>query len=549
MADVYLVSSERPGGFSKLQVLKLMRSDLSEQELPDFLRMFEDEARLAARLNHPNIVQSFEVGAEEGQPYIVMEFLEGQSLNRIQQRARHLHGGFPTEMEIFVLCQVLEGLEYAHHLTDYAGNLLHIVHRDVSPQNIFLSYTGQTKLLDFGVAKTLESNKTRAGVVKGKVAYMPPEQVASGPIDQRADLFSVGVLLWEAIAGQAMHADLSVYESMSRLLRGELPKIRDVAPNVSPELERIVQRALQIEPERRYQDAESFRSDLVAYLESTSKVRTRDVGHAVSELFARERSEMSQIIRRAMTSTPAANDGSAANVRVITRRLPLSEQMTSDPTEPSPIATPKYVDPAAPKSHQALRARKASGARAWSISALSLALVVGGVAFFILRSYGSDSTDVRASSQPVSPPTAAATPAEPPDQPAEVQVAIEVDPKFATIMLDGRVLGQSPYRAQERRDRLPHTLVVNAPGYLSLRRNVNLDADVALQLRLEKAHAEETAVKPETRAPVRNSARSGAKVRTGTGTEPYVDLPEPKRSARPAPEFDKSDPWATESRR
>lgn len=546
MADVYLVSSERPGGFRKLQVLKLMRSDLTEQELPEFLQMFEDEARLAARLNHPNIVQSFEVGAEEGQPYIVMEFLEGQSLYRVQQRARHLRRGFPTEMELFVLCQVLEGLEYAHQVTDYAGQPLHIVHRDVSPQNVLISYTGQIKLLDFGVAKTLESSKTRAGVVKGKVAYMPPEQVASGPIDRRADLFSVGVLLWEAVAGQAMHAELTVYESMSRLLRGELPRLRDAAPNVHPELDRIVQRALQVDPARRYQDAESFRADLVAYLDSTSKVRARDVGHAVSELFARERGEMSQIIRQAMTSTGPANDINVANFRVITRRIPLQEAMTTDPTEPAP-ATPRSVEPPPPESHQVLRAPKPSRLRAWSATSLSVLVVGAGITFFALRSNGTDSSDVRASTAPPTPTEAPPPANDAPAAPSEIQVAIDVDPAFATITLDGRVLGQSPARSRERRDQRAHELTVQAPGYTTLQRTISFDTDVALRLQLEKARDDEAAAKPEPETPVRPTRPSGkAKAARLGNSEPYIDLPPPQR--KPAPTFEKVDPWANESK-
>lgn len=539
MAEVYLVHSEGPGGFNKLQVLKLMRSDLTELERPDFLRMFEDEARLAARLNHPNIVQSHEVGDEDGQPFIVMEFLEGQPLSRVQQRARHLGGGFPLEMELFVLCHVLEGLDYAHRLTDYDGTPLHIVHRDVSPQNVFITYSGQTKLVDFGVAKTLESSKTRAGVVKGKVAYMPPEQVTSGPIDHRADLFSVGVLLWEAVAGQSMHADLSVYESLNRLVRGDLPKIRDVAPEVPRELERIVTRALQLDPTQRYPDADSFRHDLLTYLETTSKVRARDVGEAVARLFSRERAEISQVIRRAMTEPPARE---SASEKRVTRMIPT---VGSTPGSDPHLALLEAPTTLAPVS-RTLPPKRARSLRVWGLSALSVLVVLGVSTFLALSSRSSGARSL------TRPPTSQATVVE--DAPTampSVQVQIGVEPPEAAILLDGRVLGQNPYRAREPRDGREHTVAARAPGFRTRTETVRFDADVQLSLRLEPAVPEPNpAAEPVTSAgepraprPMRGSGRAGREPRESASEDPYVDLPPPKQTRHKAPELDKSDPW------
>src|SRR5688572_28041052 len=231
MAEVYLAVAGGPRGFSKLQVLKILKPDLSETERADFMAMCQDEGRLAARLNAPNIVQSHEVGSHEAYDFIAMEYLEGQPLSRIQERSWATGEQLPLEMQLYVFMQMLEGLEYAHTLTDYDGTPLHIVHRDISPQNVFVTYSGHTKLVDFGIAKTLESSKTRAGVVKGKVPYMSPEQVVAAHIDQRADLFSVGVMLWEAIARQPMHGEASVYEILKSVVRGGLPSLREAAPD------------------------------------------------------------------------------------------------------------------------------------------------------------------------------------------------------------------------------------------------------------------------------------------------------------------------------
>jgi eukaryotic-like serine/threonine-protein kinase len=501
MAEVYLVLSEGPAGFSKLQVLKLMRSDLTDQERPDFLQMFQDEARLAARLNHPNIVQSHEVGAEDGQPFIVMEFLDGQALNRVQQRARHLGGGFPLEMELFVLCQVLEGLDYAHSLSDYDGTPLHIVHRDVSPQNVFITYTGQTKLVDFGVAKTLESCRTRAGVVKGKVAYMPPEQVTGGAaVDHRADLFSVGVLLWEAVAGQAMHADLSVYESLHRLVRGELPNIRDVVPEVPDELARILDRALKLDPKQRYADADSMRHDLLAYLDARTKLRVRDVGEAVAKLFARERSEISQVIRRAMSESNPGKDAADDDSRPrVTRMVPMvgAARMASDP--PRMASEPPRSSGTAPaeawletpttleSTPAALRtAQQPSKLRLYWLSALSVVVVLGVSALVALMSRSSGARNV---SKPEPEPTPAV------QQPAPSTSAAEA----------------------AKQPGPPEVAPTPAP-------------------------AEPTRIRSSRRS------RQSVPVRP-PDDDPYVDLPAPKRPKLTAPTLDPSDPWASDPRR
>jgi serine/threonine-protein kinase len=230
-----------------------------------------------------------------------MEYLDGQPLSRVEERAGASDGRFPIDMRLLVLCQVLEGLDYAHHLKDYGGLPLHIVHRDISPQNVFVTYSGQTKLVDFGIAKTLESSKTRAGVVKGKVPYMAPEQVLTESVDHRTDLFSVGVMLWEAIACRPMYGTQSIYEIMRRLVQGSVINIRDVVPDVPEALEAIVNRALQHKPENRYQDASAFHHDLSTYLDSLKRVNARDVGECVAQLFAQERREIDDVIRRALT--------------------------------------------------------------------------------------------------------------------------------------------------------------------------------------------------------------------------------------------------------
>ncbi|HMA93829.1 MAG TPA: protein kinase, partial [Polyangiaceae bacterium] len=300
MADVYLAVARGPADYKKLVVLKVLRPDVAAQEQPGFLQMFLDEGRLAGRLNHPHIIHSYEPGVDAGQHFIAMEYLEGQALNVLQSRWWQEHDAHTVALELFVIAQVLDGLEYAHTLTDYDGTPLNIVHRDVSPQNVFVTYSGHSKLLDFGIAKTLESSQTQGGIVKGKVAYMAPEQVRTRALDHRADLFSVGVMLWECAAGRRMHTDASVFDILKRVGEGDLPKLRDVAPNVPPRLEAIINRALALEPKDRYPDAQSFREAILS-LPELRGISARDVAVKLDQLFSKERADLNRLIHEAMS--------------------------------------------------------------------------------------------------------------------------------------------------------------------------------------------------------------------------------------------------------
>jgi serine/threonine-protein kinase len=377
MAEVHLVRAPRCNGFGKLRVWKCLRADSNEQERAEFLPMFRDEAQLAMRLEHPNIVHAVEAGEVAGQPFILLEFLDGQTLEHVQERARLMGGGFSLEMTVWVLCQVLEALDYAHALTDCDGTPLHIVHRDVSPQNVFVTYWGQGKLVDFGVAKTLKSCKSRPGVVKGKVPYMAPEQVAGGPIDRRADLFSVGVLLWEASTGRVMYEGLGVLEALGRRGRGDIPAVRSLAPEIDHALERIIERALAIDPQRRYRDAASMRRELLEFLDARVTLHGREVGQAVAALFARERSELRELIARVQCQPEGRAIGGrpsrvSSEVAGVTRRLSVPESFGAGATLP-PMAA----------SVQAARSRVRAGA--WA--GLSLVLF-GTVALLAAGGFG-----------------------------------------------------------------------------------------------------------------------------------------------------------------
>jgi serine/threonine-protein kinase len=220
MADVYLgLTDER-----KLLVLKRLRN----VEDQDATAMFLDEARIAVRLQHPNVVRTFEVAWENEAFFIVMEFLHGPTFHQLRRRAAAT-GGLPLRFELYILSQALRGLQYAHDLTDVYGAPLRIVHRDFTPQNIIITHFGVPKVLDFGIAKAADSAvQTQAGMYKGKLSYMPPEQLAGKRVDARADVFAVGAMLFQTITGKGMWEGADSTAIMRQLIVGNIPPIRGV---------------------------------------------------------------------------------------------------------------------------------------------------------------------------------------------------------------------------------------------------------------------------------------------------------------------------------
>ena len=297
MANVYLTATRGAlGGFQKLVVIKLLRADLAEEQ--EFRQMFLAEARLAARLNHPNVVQTYDVGEDDGRYYLAMEYVDGQTLESIRHSSLTTRT-FAPRMQLQVLLHALAGLHYAHELTDYDGKPLNVVHRDVTPSNILVGYDGRVKLVDFGVAKALDSGtQTRAGVVKGKTGYMAPEAYTdSGHVDRRADIYSIGVLLWETIVGRRMWKQLGSSDRLQKAIEGEIEPLRQLLPDVPARLEQICMKALKVRPEERYRTAAELHTDLESYLnQHPPRVSDREIGAALSEGFAEEKQRLKMVI-------------------------------------------------------------------------------------------------------------------------------------------------------------------------------------------------------------------------------------------------------------
>ncbi|MDF2696094.1 MAG: Serine/threonine protein kinase PrkC, regulator of stationary phase [Labilithrix sp.] len=309
MANVYLAVMLARNGFSKLVVLKVPRAHVSEDT--ELLAMFLDEARLAARLNHPNVVQTYEVAEDSGRDVIVMEYLEGQTLSEILAHGKKANRPLPLGLHVRIVIEALQGLHYAHEATDYSGEPLRLVHRDVSPQNVFVTFDGQVKVLDFGIAKAATSSHvTQAGTIKGKVRYMPPEQFAGGDIDRRADVFAIGVVLWEAATGQKLWKGTSDSDVIANILRGNIPAPRDRKSDADERLDAIVRKALAFDPEDRYASCLELQEDLETFMESTTiRSSTKDLGVFVSELFAETRRERHRVIDEQVRRATAESSG------------------------------------------------------------------------------------------------------------------------------------------------------------------------------------------------------------------------------------------------
>jgi eukaryotic-like serine/threonine-protein kinase len=296
MSTLHLAVASGLGEFRKLVVLKELRRDLARSA--GFVDMFMSEAKLAARMNHPNIVQSIEAGQDQDRYFLALEFLDGQPLNEVLKLAAN-EPSLPLYMLLHSLCETLAGLHYAHELSDFDEQPLQIVHRDVSPHNIFVTYHGEVKLLDFGVAKAADiEHSTDTGVFKGKFSYASPEQVSCAPVDRRADVFAVGVMLWEVLSGRRFARGPVTQAAIEARLAGAEPRLALVAPGVPAELTRICDRAIHVDPAERYPTAEAFRAELSGYLLAQGGLmQAAQVSAWMREKFATERAQRHRAIR------------------------------------------------------------------------------------------------------------------------------------------------------------------------------------------------------------------------------------------------------------
>ncbi|HYQ17422.1 MAG TPA: serine/threonine-protein kinase [Polyangiaceae bacterium] len=444
MSNVFLAVASGPGGVNKLVVLKALLPDLSTE--PYALAMFLDEARLAAQLNHPNVVQTYEVGTEGDRHVIVMEYLEGQSLSGVARRAAQAGTPLPLGLHLRMVINALEGLHYAHELCAYEGAPLMLVHRDVSPQNVFVTYDGQVKVLDFGIAKaTSSSTHTATGIVKGKIAYMAPEQIIGEAVDRRADLYSVGCMLWSAATNQKLWGDTPDVHIMRRVINGDVPTPQSVSPGVDDELNRIIIKALANDPNKRYATALELQHDLEQYAERTGIVaKQKDIARYVTDLFADTRAQLKALVERQLTLIQSDNSS------ISRERAPLGSSPTL--TEQSQSVNTKLAEQQAPPER--------SGGKGWLMAGLGLVALLGISAFAWGR--------LHAVEEPRAQPTAPAAPnttTVAAAAPTRVSVTLKASPTEAKLFLDGEALPSNPTTKLVSVDGKAHVLRAEAPGF------------------------------------------------------------------------------------
>ncbi len=464
MAQIFLSVYRGLEGFNRVVAVKRVLPQMSES--PEFVQMFLDEARLAARLDHPNIVRTYEFGVEAGRYFMVMEYLAGEDLNAVLNRASTLAQWLPVQFVAEVVSRVCAGLHFAHELVDGDGRPLGLVHRDVSPGNIVVTYFGEVKLIDFGVAKaTTNVVRTRTGMLKGKISYMSPEQLRSRGVDRRSDVFSTGVVLWEMLTGKRLFARDTDAATLYAILDDEVPSVRTQRPDVPDELARIVERALARSPDDRWATAEDMQLALDRFVAGRSHhdlatgtasaivdAGARGLAREIEHLFGAERTAAKRAI--AQGRALAANIAVMGQLHSDLRVDPIgsfSEAITAQSTEPTPPA---------PASVPRSRVRTVA-----AIAALVGA--IGGGLIYLLGRH--DPADVVAS------------------RPAPATLTVTSSPAGAAIYLAGEPTGMTTPATLSSLEPGQIAVRLELPGYATSETTIALapGARVTRELRLE----------------------------------------------------------------
>lgn len=521
-ADVFLALADETGDDSGLCVLKTPRRGLSNEE--ELLRMFRRESRLAARLRHPNIVEVFEILEDRGQPVLVMEFLEGASLRELQRALQQSGRQLALREQIEVLESVCHGLSYCHELRDVDGSLMELVHRDVSPHNIFVTFDGRVKVLDFGIAKLSGSERdTETGIVKGKLRYMAPEHMMGAEVDRRADVYAMGVLLWESIAGRPMWDDVNDAVLMQRTVAGEVPDPHPLAEGCTPRLVAIARRALSLHPADRFPSCDAL-ADALEEAKAELPPSGTTFAAITTELFDERRQRLRDQVRR-------VQDGSSPA---------LSQRSVTGPIEWHHSPPSAGTLTLGRRSETLVPSRRSSAALA--------AIAVGSAALAALVWVGVRQTQRHTLDRGIQPKLAGLStlgqdsprldllanesPA-PDDTPGPIRVSVRVEPSNAVLELDGQPVSP-PFDLTVPRDLESHILTVSAPGYQPLEQTVRFDRDLNVSLRLDREVAREGVEPVVVRRPRRPPPpRKDSDKPTGERVKEAVPPAQPVRDCDP----------------
>ena len=389
MGELYVARQTGAGGFEKLVVIKRLLPHLAEDS--HFVAMLLDEARIAARLSHPNVCQVYDLGEAEGHYYIAMEHLEGTPSSLLLRRARRAGQRLEVGLAAALLKQAAEGLDHAHALKDAEGKSVGLVHRDVSPSNLFVTATGIVKVLDFGVAKSQDAlARTHTGALKGKYAYMSPEQVIGNPVDRRSDVFSLGVVLFELMTAQRLFWRDSEYKMFQAIVEDPVPSLVEVRPGLPPKVAQVADRALSRDPDKRFKTAGEMAEaveDAVSGsggLWKASQVAEYVHTHFAGEIEQRQRDVQAGIAaanqqKKLRPTTSPVPGGVTGPITLETSGAIIDVFHEEEGTGPATTAR-------VPAVQEAARSRRGL----W-IGALALATAVGGGGVFAYRQMGGES--------------------------------------------------------------------------------------------------------------------------------------------------------------
>jgi serine/threonine protein kinase len=424
MAEVFRAVVKGPQGWERELVVKRILPQLSGNA--EFTKMFIREAKISALLVHPNIVQTFEFGEAEGTYFIAMEGVQGVTLRELLTKLKKEQRAMPFMVIADVAKQVCAGLDYAHTLRGPDGAPLEIVHQDVSPTNIMLAYNGTVKVLDFGIAraKSFADEEAKKGLIKGKVAYLAPEQVNMQPFDHRIDLFALGVVMHEMMTGARLFQAKNDLVKMRQLLAQPIPPPSSVNAAVPRELDRIVMKALEVDPEQRYQSATAMAADLERTM-IAARHSSRDLAKLLRGLFLHEDEEPLVVVEAPPEPAPGPPTGSMSSVRSATQEI-----SRADRTRPSESLA---LGGALRAEQSRLIQQRRKGLYKGAIAVLALA-AIGAVGAKVWRPY-------------ISPLVTSLLAAPPPPPPAPAPVAV------APVVVPTPVAKPAPKRRSGKKDK------------------------------------------------------------------------------------------------
>jgi hypothetical protein len=441
MAEVFRAVVIGPEQFERVVVVKRILPHLTEN--PSFVKMFIDEATLCGRLSHPNIIQVYEFGKEEGQYFIAMEHVEGLNLASVLGDLADRSENIPVNLVADVIRQTCLGLGYAHGLTAADGTPLKIIHRDVTPSNIMISYAGAVKILDFGIARVANIariSSTDAGQVKGKSSYLAPEQVRGAPFDHRVDIFAAGIVLHETLTGRRLFKGANPVHTLDLIEKLPIPPPSFLHAAVPVELDQIVLRALERDPDRRYQSALDMAEDLEGFL-IESRHSSQDVTRFMCSLFAGDMAAGAAMPReeiRALASAPIPTQAQTQTPSTeTTPAVAVTTEMTPAPRPPSSGALSVFVGPPVAQTgwRATLRNIAVRGRGVLLVVAVLATLMVGGAGTLLLRPLDLPMSDPRAPVPGGAPPA-----------PSTVTLTLTSDPTAAAVYRAGdpEPLGRTP---------------------------------------------------------------------------------------------------------